>query len=71
MLVHALSEISFAPQLIIFGDPSGEEEDTGGGDSLSARGLCVIGLLRCPCRGQWTYWFLRFFSQLFFQFICP
>lgn len=55
---------------IVFYNSSGEEEDPGGGDPLSARGLCAVGLLRCPRKGKHCYLSFTLFiclSSLFHQ----
>lgn len=54
----------------MFCNSTGEEEDPGGGDPLSAGGLCAVGLLRCPRKGKHSFLSFTLFiclSSLFHQ----
>lgn len=50
--------------LTVFLNSSGEEEDPGGGDPLSTRGLCAVGLLCCPRQGQCLFFFLSVYESV-------
>lgn len=63
MLIWRWTAINLHLLLIVFCNSSGEEEDPGGGDPLSAGGLCAVGLLRCPRKGKHS-------SLSFTLFIC-